>query len=305
MKFIEVVVFLMLLGALGFGVYVLWLNLPFENATYKPFSSNFSSNVGIQNEGGQFYPNMRFPDKIISYRLESACPQQRWVDVERAFAIISEKTVLKFYHSRDNPEIKILCSKIAQMPGQEGHFIAGEGGPTEIINTTNFAVILGGNVSLYREEQCDEPKIAIHEILHALGFDHHNDSSSIMNPITGCNQEIDQYIIDDINRLYKMDSLPDLIIDSIKANRTGRYLNFEINVSNQGLKKSKGANLEIYTLNKKIGNFSVGDLDMGTRKMLFVQNEKLAGDSSKIIFLLSSKDEGELSLDNNRAEISL
>jgi hypothetical protein len=305
MKFIEVIVLLMLLGALGFGVYVLWLNLPFENATYKPFSSNFSTNVGIQNEGAQFYPNMRFPDKIISYRLESTCPQQRWVDVERAFAIISEKTVLKFYNSRDNPEIKILCSRIAPMPGQEGHFIAGEGGPTEIINTTNFAVILGGNISLYREEQCDEPKIAIHEILHALGFDHHNISSSIMNPVTGCNQEIDQYIIDDINSLYKMDSLPDLGIDSIKANRTGRYLNFEINVSNQGLKESKGANLDIYTLDRKIGNFSVGDLDIGTRKMLFVQNEKLAGDSSKIIFLLSSEDERELSLDNNRAEISL
>jgi hypothetical protein len=304
-KFIEVIVLLMLLGALGFGVYVLWLNLPFENATYKPFSSNFSTNVGIQNEGAQFYPNMRFPDKIISYRLESTCPQQRWVDVERAFAIISEKTVLKFYNSRDNPEIKILCSRIAPMPGQEGHFIAGEGGPTEIINTTNFAVILGGNISLYREEQCDEPKIAIHEILHALGFDHHNISSSIMNPVTGCNQEIDQYIIDDINSLYKMDSLPDLGIDSIKANRTGRYLNFEINVSNQGLKESKGANLDIYTLDRKIGNFSVGDLDIGTRKMLFVQNEKLAGDSSKIIFLLSSEDERELSLDNNRAEISL
>jgi hypothetical protein len=279
--------------------------LPFENATYKPFSSNFSSNVGISEKGEQFYPNMRFPDKIISYRLESTCPQKRWVDVERAFAIISERTVLKFYNSRDNPEIKILCSRIAPMPGQEGHFIAGEGGPTEIINTTNFAVILGGNISLYREEQCDEPKIAIHEILHALGFDHHNDSSSIMNPVTGCNQEIDQYIIDDINTLYKMDSLPDLIIDSIKANRTGRYLNFEINISNQGLRESKGANLEIYTLDRKIGNFSVGDLDIGTRKMLFVQNEKLAGDSSKIIFLISSKDEGELSLDNNRAEISL
>ena len=305
MKFLELLVLLMLLGALGFGVYVLWLNLPFENATYKPFSSNFSSNVGISKEGVQFYPNMRFPDRIISYRLESTCPQKRWVDVEQAFEILSERTVLKFYQTKDNPEIKILCSRIAPTPGQEGHFIAGEGGPTEIINTTNFAVIFGGNISLYREEQCDEPKIAIHEILHALGFDHHNVSSSIMNPITGCNQEIDQYIIDDINSLYKANPLPDLQIDSITANRTGRYLNFEINVSNQGLREAKEANLDIYALDRKIGNFTIGDLDIGIRKMLFVQNEKLAGDSTKIVFLVGSKDEGELSLDNNRAEISL
>lgn len=308
MRIVDFVVLLMLFGALGFGAYVFWLNFPGETIEYRPFTAQVISNApeisgNPAGEGAQFYSNMRFPSRNISYRLESICPQKRWEDVERAFEVISEKTVLEFYESRSNPEIRILCSQIAPEPEQEGHFIAGEGGPTEIINTTNYAVILKGNISLYREEKCEEPKIAIHEILHALGFDHYNNSQSIMNPITGCAQEIDSYIVDDINTLYKASTLPDLIIDSVTANKTGRYLSFDVNISNQGLAGSVNSELEVYSSEGKAANFTLGEVEIGMKKMLSAQNIRIDRDSETIVIIINS-DEMELDKQNNRAELS-
>jgi hypothetical protein len=312
MKILDFIVLLLLLGALGFGAYVFWLNFPGEPEEYASFVSNFSGiiekqteNVNASNTLVQFYPNMRYADKNISYRLESACTSEKWEDIKSAFEILSERTILTFYEAREKPEIKVLCSEAVMEAEEAGHFIAGEGGPSEIINTSNYAVILNGKISLYRAERCGEPKIAIHEILHALGFDHYNNTNSIMYPITGCNQEIDEEIVEDINNLYSTKSLPDLAIESITANKTGRYLNFDINISNDGLKDSKWAELNIYSGNEEIANFTIGELEIGMKKMMFVQNVLLSGDSDRLEFVIDSKNEGELSLKNNRAEISL
>ena len=310
MRVFELLVLLMLGVALGLGVYIMWDGIFAESKVYKPFSANFSgpleelSDINAADKIVQFYPNMRFKDRSISYRLESACPQTKWATIEKAFEILSERTVLSFYHSADNPEIRVLCSEVSPESKEKGHFIAGEGGPSEIINTTNFAVILNGRISLYKDEMCDEPKIAIHEILHVLGFDHYNNAGSIMYPTMGCNLEIDREIIDDINRLYYLDSFPDLAIDDIEANKTGRYLNFDINISNIGLADSIGARLEVYVGEEKIANFTVGALEIGMKKMLFIQNVKLPRSSESVTFVVKSDDPRELTLENNRAEIS-
>ena len=310
MKGLYVLVLLMLVCTLGLGIYVMLGELPFNNKVYTPFSANYSgvlrgaTDVNASNQITQFYPNMRFKDKSISYRLESACTQTKWANIERAFSILSERTVLSFYHSTDNPEIRVMCSEVSPEAKEKGHFIAGEGGPSEIINTTNFAVILNGRISLYKDERCDEPHIAIHEILHALGFDHYNSTNSILYPITGCDQKIDGEIIKKINLLYSISPIPDLAITALEANRTGRYLNFNITVSNVGLADSKNAWLDIYIQNRKIANFTLGKLEVGMKKLLFVQNVRLPGDSESIVFSVESDDSEELDLENNRAEIS-
>ncbi len=309
MRILDVFVLVMLVLTLSIGIYIMADNVFMESRTYEPFSANFSgplegiSEVDTPDKITQFYPDMRFKDRNISYRLESACTQTKWENIEKAFAILSEKTVLSFYHSSDNPEIRVMCSEVSPKSEEKGHFIAGEGGPSEIINTTNFAVILNGRISLYKDEICDEPKIAIHEILHALGFDHYNYPDSIMYPITGCNQKIDREIIDDIDRLYYLDSLPDIAIENIEANRTGRYLNFNINISNIGLADSEGADLEVYSGETRVANFTIGALEIGVRKLLFVQNVKLPRSSDTITFVARSYDSAELTLENNRAEI--
>jgi len=309
MKPLNIIALVILVFALSFGVYVMWLNLPIGSKTYIPYVAN-SSDYLLEDYGGnvsgeivQFYQHMRYSDRNISYKVESACNEEKSSNIRKAFEILSERTILSFNEVLENPEIKILCSDVAPEAEEKGHFIAGEGGPSEIINTTNFAVILSGKVSLYRENKCDEPKVAIHELLHALGFDHYNNKASILYPITSCDQQIDSEIVEMIDKLYKVDSLPDLIIESIEATREGRYLNFDINISNVGLIKSKDADLQLFFEDDKIANFSIGKLDIGEKKILAVENLRLPSRADKITFVVESEDIGELSLANNRAEI--
>ena len=300
MKVLDVIVLLLLIGVLGFGVYVLLQYLPLGGTQYQAYNANFSSEIS---GNYQFYANMRYPDRVISYTIEDACSEKKKEDVIMAFGILQEKTVLSFYQS-GNGMIRILCSSIAPQPEDAGHFIAGEGGPTEIINTSIYSVILSGKVSLYREEKCGTPNVAIHEILHALGFDHNNDKKSIMYPVTECVQEIDDYIVEEIDKLYRADSLPDLLISKLEANKTGRYLNFEIIVGNYGFKESNGAALVVSAGGENIKEIDLGKVPIGTRKMLSVQNLRLPRDSQIILFKVETS-EKELSKENNAAELNL
>jgi len=308
MKILDFLALILLVIALGMGVYLMWLNLDLGGEFYDSFSAEDTQreNVsGVSGEIVQFFPNMRYRDRTISYRLESVCTQTKWTNIQRAFSIISERTSLEFYSSKTNPEIIVLCSGVSPNADEEGHFIAGEGGPSKIVNTTNFAVILSGKISLYRDEKCDEPKIAIHEILHALGFDHYNNSKSILYPVTGCDQEIDGEIINDINGLYSVDSLPDLTIENLIVNLTGRYLNFNMTVTNVGLADSKNARADLYADSKKVANFTLEDLEIGTKSLLTVQNVKLPRGVDGLVFVVSSDDAGELNLVNNRITVPI
>lgn len=306
MRIVELIILLLLIAVLAIGGYLFWLNMPGETLTYKPIQQNTQSGIAenaVSGEITQFYPNMRFAGRNISYRLESACNPEKWVDIERAFDILSEKTILSFYKTNKEPEIRIMCSEISPAAEEEGHFIAGEGGPSDIINTSNYAVILSGKIALYRAEKCQEPKIAIHEILHALGFEHYNSTKSIMYPVTGCEQEIDMEIIEGINNLYAQKPLPDLRITELAANQAGRYLNFEANISNEGLALSADSELEIYADDSKISNFSIGKIDIGVKKSLFVTNVRLPRGFDEINFVVNSGEE-ELSYDNNKMTLS-
>ena len=306
-KFSNVIILLFLCALLIFGLYSMYLNLPIGTKIYKPFSGNVSylpeNVINGSGEVVQFYPNMRYSDRIISYKIESACSEKKSNDIVMAFAAISEKTILSFYQSDDNPEIKVLCSDIAPLAEEKGHFVAGEGGPSEIINTTKFSVILSGKIALYRENKCDKPNVAIHEILHALGFDHINSLKSILYPITSCDQQIDLWVVDHINKLYSIDSLPDLAIDALDASSEGRYLNFNINILNIGLAKSSSAELNLYSDNEKITNFSLGDVEIGEKRILMVENLRLPSREDNIMFVVESSSR-ELTLDNNRIEVS-
>ena len=305
MKFLDVLIILMLFVFLGLGLYVLWLNMPTEPIQFEEFifdRDNPFENVNFSKI--QFYPNMRYKDKRISYSISSSCDLSKKRDIVAAFSIISDKSILEFYETDNEAEIKILCSDIAPRPEEEGHFVAGEGGPSEIINTTNYAVIFSGKVSLFRENECQNPNIAIHEILHALGFDHNDNQKSVMYPLTKCEQEIDNYLIEEINRLYSVESMPDLAVGSVIANKTGRYLNFEASVINLGLDDSKSATLSIYAEDVLIKDFDLGLINVGTKKILSVQNLAISRKSELISFEIKTL-ENELSKENNFVELRL
>ncbi len=303
MRLFDFVILFTLFVCLGFGLALLWFNLPSSSINYDQFSANISADALSKEH--QFYSNMRYRDRIIKYSVEDECSSKKANDVEKAFGILSEKTILVFIRDDSSPEIRILCSKLSPKPEQEGYFVAGEGGPTEIINTSVYSVILSGEVSLYRAESCDEPKIALHEILHSLGFDHNNNRHSIMYPVTDCDQELDDYIIEDINEIYTKDSLPDILIESVSANKTGIYLSFDISVANYGLKNGDNVKLKLLVDDEEIREFEIGDLKIGTRNFLSVQNVRLFKDPELIVFVVTSDDPAELSTRNNRAELKI
>lgn len=300
MKILDVILLLILLTLLGLGLYVLWINLPKEPVAYEEFRLEGKIDNVVFSNGAQFYPNMRYTDRKINYGISELCDEIKQNEIERAFAILAQETVLSFIPSEDG-QIEVLCSNVSPNPEEEGHFVAGEGGPSEIINTSKYAVILSGKVSLYRDSECKKPNIAIHEILHALGFDHNDNTLSIMYPVTECNQEIDQYIIEDINRLYKVDSSPDLAIEKLSVIKKGRYLDFEITIGNLGLKDSQDSSLTLYTNNVKVKDFELSSIEIGTRKILTVENLRVPRKADVLVFEIQTFEQ-ELDKTNNKIE---
>ena len=300
MNLLEVFLIILLFFMLGVGSYIFWTNLPSEPVEFKEYSASY---MPKGDNGGQFYPNMRYRNKKITYHIEDICSKKNRNDVIEAFQMLDWLTEIDFEMSNEG-EINVFCSQIAPEPEERGHFVAGEGGPSEVINTSTYSVIFSGKISLYRADSCEKPQIAIHEILHSLGFDHNGNKESIMYPTTGCRQEIDQYIINKINELYSVPSEPDLAIEKVSANASGRYLNFEIVVINLGLKSSLESVLKIYAEGSEIKGFELKDIDIGTRKVLSVQNVRIPAKTEEIKFLIETS-EPELSKDNNEASVGL
>lgn len=311
MRVLDVFILLVLFAILGISLFLLWSNipnLPGQQASYKEFNLDKEKSGGLGSksvsQGIQFYPSMRYRDKVISYSISDLCERAKRNDVERAFSYISDVTILRFKESPEG-EITILCSNVSPKPEEEGHFVAGEGGPSEIINTSNYALIFSGKVALYRRaKECVKPNVAIHEILHALGFDHNNNQNSVMYPLTECEQTIDSYIINEINRLYSTDSLPDLAIENIIATKIGRYINFNITIGNFGLQDSLNSSLLVYADDSEVGRFSLEKINVGSRKILTVQNLKGPLRSDNLVFevIFNGK---ELDKENNKASLKL
>ena len=267
---------------------------------YKPIDLEGKTNT-VYTNSTQFYPNMRYPDRRISFSISKDCREKKLSAIIDSFSILSEKTVLELYYVGDDGEIEVLCSNLSPRPEDSGHFVAGEGGPRDILETGLYYVILSGKISLYRDETCKEPKIAIHEILHSLGFDHNNNPRSIMYPVTNCDQEIDDYIIKEINELYSVDSMPDLTISKADVKKTGRYISFNLEVLNQGLRQARDVDLEVYADGEFVKSYSLDDIGIGIKKIIQVDNLRVSSETQEIKFFVSSQDADEISITNNQA----
>jgi len=309
MRFVDFIIFVILIILLAGAGYAFFYFTPLFHGTN---SGSFISSKeatpemlqGLSIESRQFYENLRYSDKMIKYLISDACNDEKRKSAEEAFSIISEKTILDFYEDKNNPEIAILCSDVAPTAEEKDHFVAGEGGPSKIIETGEFFVILFGKVSLYQTDSCDEPKVAEHEILHALGFDHNSNKDSILYPITDCKQEIEQSIIDDIDKLYSIPSLPDLAINEAHANRTGKYIDFKINITNKGLKDSEGSTLHVYSGGGEIDSYQLGKMEIGKRQTLTVTNLFSVNAGNSLRFAVETN-ENEITKDNNEADLAL
>jgi len=234
--------------------------------------SNFSSN---RTETLQFYPNLRYKDEEISYRIGTQCTIAKKDEMLRAMDIIENRTVIDFYSVGTNrmgeEEIHISCEDKNIEKG--GLFVAGEAGPVKIVKSGKYSVINKASVLLIRESNCAGPNIALHELLHALGFDHSENPKNIMYRVSKCYQELGDDIPKTINELYSVESLPDLTFESVSSSTHGRYLDFNVTLRNIGLADSdKESRMIVYVNNESIKEIALESLEPGEGTKYISQN---------------------------------
>ena len=302
MGFGDWVVVLLVMALLVVAGYVLYGEL---NKTYVPYSE-FGSVIktDFDSQELQFYPNMRFRSINIPFNIRADCDYDKRKSILNAISILESKLIIKFVEESVNG-ISYFCSGNPAEYGlnsSKNQVVAGYYEPDDILNLSNFFLIEKSNIHLIGSEKCENPNVAMHETLHALGFDHNNIESSIMYPITRCNQEIDTEIIDEINRLYAIPEEPDLVIEKIVANKTGRYLNFIINIANYGLADAENVTLEIVSGGEKIKEYTFKTIQIGKRTELTIGN--LRASKAEDLFFRINMAQKDLNPDNNFAKIS-
>lgn len=261
-------IFVLFVGIFLIGTLVIYWFFPFNEMGFNfGGNSNFSLNVS---EGDmQFYPNMRFPSKKISYSISENCSLQKKNDMKWAFDIIENETILDFYPLKDGL-IKVFCDSKNKFEG--GLFVAGEGGPVNVTIGKNFKVIHEGEILLIKASTCERPNVAIHELLHVLGFDHSDNPNNIMYPISKCKQTIGEDIINLINDLYSIPSYADLEFENANVNLKGRMIDIDYSVRNEGLKDSESFSVTIYINNKKIKELQSEGLKVGYGERVRLSN---------------------------------
>lgn len=224
----------------------------------------------------QSYPNMRFNHNTISYGFHSTCTESKRMKVHKAFNILEEKVVpLNFVEAISQPDIIIDCSKEEVKTGTNT-YQAGLGGPSTL-NLSIYPLIVSGEVTLYGQKlECDYPVVEIHEILHVFGYNHVNNSNSIMYPyLNDCEQKLDSFFVEHLTELYSIEPKAEIYFSELDANITKGYLNFKIKITNQGLIDIHTASLKITSEKKEIKNYDLEDFEPGLTKTVSITNLRL------------------------------
>ena len=289
---------------LVFGMLVFYWFVPGQSVIFnigQPSHSNFTLNNSAL-ESMQFYSRMRFPDKDISYKIDD-CILQKQDNMERAFEILESLTILNFYSVESNEEISVTCD--SQVKIEEGLFIAGEGGPTNISQTANFNVIFHGNILLIKDSKCPNPNVALHELLHVLGFDHSENPKNIMYKISLCEQTIGEDIPLLINELYSLPTLTDLDFENVSAFMHGRYLDLNMSIRNNGFKNSEEFTVTISADGRKIKEIDFKPLNVGHGIAILLKNILILNINVKEIELEINYPLEELEKNNNIIKLEI
>lgn len=226
-----------------------------------PRNYNFSLNSSV-NSDLQFYPNLRFANTDISFKIYD-CSLQRKYDMERAFDIIEEKTILSFYPVQYGEEIFVTCEDKNVFDKESKTYVAGEGGPTSVTISGNFNIISSGEILLLKDSGCENPNIAIHELLHVLGFVHSDNPNNIMYEFSRCDQTIGEDMVDYINELYSVPTQPDLAFEGVGAVMNGKYLTVNFTVRNNGLTYSGKSKVIIIADEKIVKEVEIAPIEAG------------------------------------------
>lgn len=279
--------------------------MPFNSIEFFSSSgnSNFSLNSSVPSEM-QFYPNLRYSHSNISYDIDaSLCTIKKQDDMLRAFDIIGNLTVLSFHPKKSNPNILITCDD--KVVVEEDYFVAGEGGPVNITKSGEFNVISEGKILLLKESDCENPNVAIHELLHALGFNHSTNRNNIMYPVTKCSETIGDDIPLLINELYSIPSYSDLSFGNVSAMIHGRYLDTNITIVNHGLIKAGSSELVISGGGDEIDKQAIIPLEAGTEITFFFRNIPMGNININELEYTLQSDFNEIDKGNNQVILKI
>lgn len=282
------------------GVYYF---MPFKELEFEVHQGNYNFSINESSlDNMQFYPNMRYPSKYISYKI-SNCSIKKKEDMRDAFDILENITILDFYPISSDEDISVTCDERARF--EKNMFVAGEGGPRKIVKSGDYNVILSGMVLLIRDSSCKRPNIAIHELLHALGFKHSENPNNIMYNYTSCKQTIGEDIPALLDELYLIPSSPDLTFEGVSANMHGRYLDMNMTVRNVGLGESREAKIYIKMGESVLKEVELIELEIGGGRMISLSNLWVSKINIDEIILEINYDFDELDKENNNISLKI
>jgi hypothetical protein len=284
--------------------YLIYQNLPGD---LKTFSSTHDLEIqsklkNLTTSVNQFVPNMRFNHNDISYYLQEGCDEDKIEKVHLAFKEIEERTkIITFYKQNDDEaDVIIFCSE-EQIENSKNTFTAGEGGPSKFLNSSIYPIILQGEINLYEglyNMKCDKPIVELHELTHVFGYDHINNEKSVLYPYFSCDQELGEEIISHMIRLYEIEPQTEIYFKNITSEKSGRYLNFEALIENQGMINAENVNLIVSTT-EKIKEFNLNIINIGSFQKLTVSNLKLPSRSTTQVTLKLETSTKEFDTTNN------
>lgn len=277
-------------------------NLPQNIIKLKPHSTETINYTISTNETVPvFGENMRFNHNLISYVISKNCDQSQREEMISAFNIFSENVkIVSFFEDGENSDISVNCStKFVKMGSN--FFAAGEGGPSKIINASNFEIIKKGRIILYSDEQpCNYPVVELHELGHVFGFAHSKNPKDLMYYRSNCDQRMSNGMITTIKKLYSIPALGDVKIETASGIIKGHYLKFNISVINDGLVNIKNINLTVLADGEQVYETGMGEIKIGYSKTISVENIGVPRNTKKVYFIVDSKNNvKELNENNN------
>jgi len=309
--------FFIFLAVLIVGGFLLYENIPGKPVI---LDSNVQTSLLINEEDSdegesskQFYSNMKFNHKDISYKIELNCEDNKRERVLIALDLLSKEVGnIKFHAVSNNPDIEISCSEQVKSAYNPDYFIGGEGGAKEVIQTGRYNIINQGVIYLYEDNigslNCDYPSVEMHELMHVFGFGHSENKNSLMYAyLESCNQKLDSFIIQELKRLYAEENLADLYIENLKTVKKGRYLDFNITIKNSGSVNANNVSFSVLSDGKVAGTNELEDITYGAGVTISIQNFKLNERNPKEIkFVLDRENRiNEIDKENNVAIVKL
>jgi hypothetical protein len=303
----KIIGFLLFFVLLVSSFFFLYLNLPGVPVEFN-LENSFTKETSLQDYSfvPVFSENLRFNHNLISFSISSDCNDKRTEAMKDALEIFHEKMgVISFYEiASSDADIYIECSDEKVSLG-ESLFAAGEGGPSEIINTSFFRTIRKGKVLLYDDPRCDYPVVEIHELCHVFGFDHSKDKTNIMYNTSNCDQRISEDMVRTIQALYTIEPLPELVFSEVSATRKGKYLDFSVTVVNEGLIDADNISITVTSSGEEIKKVFLDEIEIGHGRTLKASNLVLPSRNSDEIELIIDKENKieEFNKENNVAKM--